>query len=391
MKANGVSKPKFWEFLRLREDGWESDYPSVNELLRHLSRKSKSVSSREAYLRILQSFCIAVKMGPDELVSLPPHRVEELVQDYADGFNNGIYSLKYANNVIHALRSFFKANGFKGPKELSLENYYTPSRYRKTKEYVPSKPEVYAMSDCARSLRDKAIILTLFSTGLRNSTLRAIRYGDVKNELLNGVFNLSISVYPEMKEVNSKACKNGIPYYVFTSDEATQAIKLYLRERADKYGGVSDCEPLFVSNYNQVPSEERKAKPLTARQLQNTVKLSAKLADLPEWRHVTPHAIRKSFESVLRSELVGGGRLDTKVQEFFMGHILPGSQDNYFDRTKVENLRAEYARLSFGRAIVDNKFKVLRSAVFKAFEGTGINPYEVMEEYVKMGQRGVSP
>ena len=67
-----------------------------------------------------------------------------------------------------------------------------------------------------------------------------------------------------------------------------------------------------------------------------------------------------------------------------MGHILPGSQDTYFDKSKVEYLRAEYARLSFGRVVVENKFKILRMAVAKAFEGTGLDPDKVIEEYVQM-------
>ncbi len=67
-----------------------------------------------------------------------------------------------------------------------------------------------------------------------------------------------------------------------------------------------------------------------------------------------------------------------------MGHILPGSQDAYFDQTNVEQLGAEYAKLKFGRAIVENKFKISRLAVAKAFEGTGIDPDKVIEEYVEM-------
>jgi len=387
VKPRRRGKPNFWRDLKLLGDGWASGYSTVDAWLRHLSRKSRSEPSRERYLRTLHSFCRETSFGPDELVSLPQREIERMIQEYADSFNNGKYSLRYANSILCALKSFFKVNGFRGPKELNLESYYTPTRYRKAAEYIPSKHEIHAMADCARSLRDRAIILTLFSTGLRNSTLRAVLYRDVKAELLAGASNLKIPVYPEMKAVDPAACKGNIPYYVFTCDDATHAIRLYLRERAERYGGISDRDPLFASGYNQLPSEKRRAKPLTPRQLQNVVKLSAKLAGLPEWRHVTPHALRKSFESVLRSELVGGGRLDPKVQEFFMGHILSGSQDNYFDRTKIEDLRAEYSRLQFGRVVVENKFKLLRAAVMKAFEGTGLNPEEVMEEYLEMKRR----
>ena len=379
----------YLEFLKVND--WSGEYKSVDALLKHLSRKSRSEASKKTYLQKLYPFCLYAKANPDELVQMPKADVEKLVQDYADGFNNDRYSKRYANNILMVLRTFFEINGFKNANALEVEGYYMPTRYRKVPEYIPSKHEIYMMADCARSLRDRATVLTLYSAGLRNSTARAVLYRDVREELLDGVYNLKIPVYPEMKEVDSMACKNNIPYYAFTCDEATQAIRLHLQERVEKYGEISDHEPLFASEYNQVPSEERRNKPLTPRQLQNVIKLSAKLAGLPRWHQVTPQAIRKSFESVLHSELVDGGKLDPKVQEFLMGHILPGSQDNYFDRTKVEDLRAEYSRLNFGRAVVENKFKTLRSAVARAFEGTGIDPNEVIEEYMKMRQRGVFP
>jgi len=67
-----------------------------------------------------------------------------------------------------------------------------------------------------------------------------------------------------------------------------------------------------------------------------------------------------------------------------MGHVLPGSQDPYFDRSKVNYMRIQYSRLKFGRTVIENRFKVLRVAVARAFEGTDIDPEQVIREYVKM-------
>jgi len=36
-----------------------------------------------------------------------------------------------------------------------------------------------------------------------------------------------------------------------------------------------------------------------------------------------------------------------RAQEFLFGHILPGSQDVYYDRTKVDFHRNEYSKLDF--------------------------------------------
>jgi len=368
----------------LRVDGWKSEYISVNSLLRHLSRKCRSEASRRAYLSRLYSFCLYTGTDPDQLIMMPKELIEKHVQDYADQFNDGKHSLRYMNNIINLLRAFFIVNGFKGAQALEVEGYYMPARYRKRPEYIPRKNEVYLMADSACSLRDRAIILTHYSTGIRSSSLRALLIRDVKDELSKGVSNLLIPIYPEMKLIDPYACKGNIPYFIFTCDEATEAIRLYLRERKEEYEGILGHEPLFASEYNQISRNERKSKVLSPRQLQNVVKSAAQRAGLPQWQYVTPYSLRKAFETVLHSELVDGGRMPDKLEEFFMGHILPGTRDTYFDKTDIEMLRAEYAKLNFGRVVVENKFKILKVAVARAFEGTGIDPEKVIEEYVQM-------
>jgi site-specific recombinase XerD len=326
-------------------------------------------------------------MDPDRLIAMPKEVIEKQVQDYADQFNDAKHSLRYMNNIINLLRAFFIINGFKGVQALEVEGYHMPARYRKVPDCIPRKNEIYMMADSACSLRDRALILMLYSTGLRNSTLRALLIRDVEDELAKSFSNILIPVYPEMKLIDPYACKGNIPYFTFANDEATQALRLYLLERREKYREILSHEPLFVSNYNQIDQSERKSKILSPRQLQNVVKQAAKSAGLPQWKNVKPKCLRTACETVLHSELVDGGRLDSKIQEYFMGHILPGCEDTYFDKTQVEMLRSEYGKLNFGRVIVENKFKVLRMAVMRAFEGTGIDAEEVMKAYVQMRLR----
>jgi hypothetical protein len=114
------------------------------------------------------------------------------------------------------------------------------------------------------------------------------------------------------------------------------------------------------------------------------VKSAARRGGIAEWKAVHPHCLRKAYETVLHSQLIDGGNLNVKVQEFFMGHVLPGSQDPYFDRSKIEPMRNQYTRLKFGRSAVENKFKVLKAAVSRAFEDTGIDPEQVIVDYVKL-------
>jgi hypothetical protein len=166
---------------------------------------------------------------------------------------------------------------------------------------------------------------------------------DVIKELEAGYENLLIKVEPEWNKRIPGACKNSIPYYTFTSADATQAMREMLDERKDRFGSVGQYEQLFISEGSNL----KKRLPLSGRELQEIVKNTAKEAGIKDWKHVTPHSLRKVFESVLRSPMKDGDRMDSKDQEFLMGHILPGSQDPYYDWTKINKLRNQFAKLVF--------------------------------------------
>jgi hypothetical protein len=203
------------------------------------------------------------------------------------------------------------------------------------------------MADRSGSKRDRAIILTLIATGLRNSALRAIRVGDILPELREGKKVLLLKLEPKWNDRIPGACKNSIPYSTFVARVATEAIESMLAEREATFGSYSPEEPLFISNYNQISPLQRRMKNLTKEELEVIVKKAAQAADIPEWKNVHVHTMRKVFESVLRSPLADGTQMDHKDQEFLMGHLLPGSQDNYYDRTKTEKLRELYSKLVF--------------------------------------------
>jgi hypothetical protein len=203
------------------------------------------------------------------------------------------------------------------------------------------------MAERSGNKRDRAIILTVATTGLRNSALRALRVGDILTELEAGKEILLINVIYNWNERIPGACKNCIPYFTFTAKIATEAIKSMLTEREARFGSLLPEEPLFISNYNQIRPDQRRMRPLTARELEIIVKKAAEAADISEWKNVHVHTMRKVFESVLRSPLIDNGRMDAKDQKFLMGHILRGSQDNYYDSTKIEKMRELYSKLVF--------------------------------------------
>ena len=348
-------KKVWWWFLRIKEDGWSSGFRSVHLLLRHLARKTRSISSRNNYCYTLWRICSKFKLKPDELVSLA-HKdnalVAERIQDFADSYDSKA-STRYANHIIYVARAFFKANKVK----VELEGYSQPTRSRKRPEYIPTLGEALKMGSVARGLRDKLLILFLIYTGLRNSTLRAIRFNEtypdlwlqnytIKRELEKGEKCVVIIVHEIMKDLIPTACKNKIFYYTFIPPKVTELLRLYIHERKEKYGPILDDEPLFITKNRRIPLSERRKTPISARELQEIVKNAARRAGLKHWRHVYPHCLRKTYESFLRGQ-PDGAKLDVKEREYLFGHILPGSQDAYFDKTKIEEMRAKYARMAF--------------------------------------------
>ena len=141
-------------------------------------------------------------------------------------------------------------------------------------------------------LRDRTILETLFSTGLRVSELVSLNRDQIDLE---------------RKEFGVKGKGNKIRV-VFLSDTAAQWIERYLRSRQDHF------KPLFIRHRGKVDAQKNGEKMrLTARSIQNIVSKYAKRSGLPI--KATPHTLRHSFATDL---LISGADIRS-VQEM-LGH-----------------------------------------------------------------------
>ena len=335
-------------------DFWHSQYTSVQRTLDYLRlRKSGSLQSARTICENLGRLCKDFGIDPDTFVGLSREQIEARIQQHCDGIRDRSRlrgrSANYPNTVLASLKTFFACNGFKRENglELRVQGYRQPPRTTNRPEYIPSLKEALTMADRAGSKRNRAVILTAITTGLRNSSLRAIRIGDILSELKLGQKVICISIDATWNDRIPGACKNCIPYYTFTHEIATEAIDNMLGEREAIFGSYSGDQPLFASNHNQLPPSRRRLKVLTSRELQIIVHKAAQAADISEWRNIHVHTMRKVFESVLRAPLVDGSAMDPKDQEFLMGHLLRGSQENYYDRSKKERMRELCSKLVF--------------------------------------------
>lgn len=141
-----------------------------------------------------------------------------------------------------------------------------------------------------RSLRDKAILEMLFSTGLRVSELCSL---DSDLDLSRDDFS-----------IRGKGDKVRV---VFLSEAAKNAVRAYLKVR-------TDMEPaLFVSAVRKAETKKRIPTRLTPRAIELLIKTYAAKAGIT--KKVTPHVMRHSFAT----DLLNNGADIRSVQQL-LGH-----------------------------------------------------------------------
>lgn len=271
---------------------------------------------------------------------------------------------------MKALRSFLKANGFR-VEELDLEDSY---RAMKRPEHVPTKEEVYRMASVC-GLKWRAIVLCLFQSGLRNSALRALTYGMLKEQVESGVVPIRIHVTGELRKVPPDACKEDVDYWTFFGAEACEALRQYINWRRERYGGIEDDELLFPSESRALPKRERLRKPIDQWHLTRIVKKAARRAGIKEWKNVRAHSLRKTFRSVLDAGYVDGGQMAEDDKEYLMGHKLPGAKEPYHN-ANVNVLEERYMRLRW--SVEGAMTETAKIEAIKAFaKSLGITMIEV--------------
>jgi len=145
-----------------------------------------------------------------------------------------------------------------------------------------------------KGLRDKAILESFFSTGLRISELSSLDRDQLK--IKKDTKEVEIAVVGKGSKVRT----------VYFSSRAVEALRNYLDKRTD----IDNA--LFI---NYKPGIEKTSLPrrLTNRAIEDIVKKYVKIAGLPVM--ATPHTLRHSFATDLLSNGV-----DLRIVQEFLGH-----------------------------------------------------------------------
>ncbi len=248
--------------------------------------KNRSPKTRENYERYLKAFINFGKIKNEKDITL------ETVREFRLRLaRQGIKKITQSYYII-ALRNFLKylvKNDFNVLSPDKIELPKIPERQIEIIEYKDLERLLEApKGDDLRSLRDRAILEILFSTGLRISELCSLnRYFDIARG-----------------EISIRG-KGGKLRIVFLSERAKKAIKNYLDKRADAE------EALFISLTKA--KNPKIIGRIIPRAVQRIIDFYARKAGISQKIH--PHIIRHLFATDL---LIGGADLRS-VQEL-LGH-----------------------------------------------------------------------
>ncbi|MDH5460023.1 MAG: tyrosine-type recombinase/integrase [Candidatus Bathyarchaeota archaeon] len=361
-----VSAPKVFEPM-LKDD-------SVQKWISKLKEKAGWRATAPVFLRTLYKFSEYCDKSPSELVASAlreqiAEQPEELVpaslevREVAQKFVNQVLNSGKRESARHTracLTSFFRANN------VSLHLDIIPKVVKKI-EIIPSKEQVYIMADYTRSLRDRAIILCMYQSGLGITPLRNLNYGHVKEQIEKNKIPIRVHVTSDIVEKPLP-----VVYYVFFGAEACEALSAYLKERkrrikrmreqGKKVKGLTPSSPLFASEGRNVPFGGRMA----ISSIWRIIKNSAEKTGLKK-ESVWPNLLRKAFKAELDRSPI-----DRDTKQFLKRH--PVSDKKY----NINEVEQKYLMCNLSRTKLD-KLMILREFV----RSLGIEELETKIKHVQ--------
>ena len=260
------------------------------QFLEHLEiERGRSIKTVENYDRYLTRFFSFANIAAPNDITDETIRTFRLWLNRQDG-KEGFMKRRTQNYYLTALRAFLKYAQKREIPAMSPEKIELAKLPQRSVDLITIEELNRLLKategDDEKSLRDKAILELLFSTGLRISELCAL--------------DVDIDLSQDELSVRGKGDKVRV---VFISPEAKKALMAYLKARKDME------EPLFMSYTPTGAASSR----LTPRSIQRMIKHYAVKAGIT--KKVTPHVIRHSFAT----DLLQNGA-DIRSVQALLGH-----------------------------------------------------------------------
>jgi len=278
----------------------------------------KSEETRKPYEHYLNKFFKHAKTDADQIVKMPIKEIDEFVFNYLVSLKMRVDKSTLSPNSINAMIS---------PIQLFLEQNDISLNWKKIKRMYPRRAapanqapyheeEIRKILNATTSIRNKAFIHFLASTGCRVGAIQELDVSDIKQVEGGAV----VTVYSgDIEE-----------YRTCLTPEAYSTLQDYFEFRNLRGYPVTSSSPLFCDKSNQ-----KRMSRTAAKDLMRIILDSAALRPKRNLRKSgkgksANHAFRKRFETVL----VNAG-IHSKYVDYMMGHKV-GQDRSYFKPTEEE-------------------------------------------------------
>lgn len=276
------------------------DYLDYCEIEKGLSSKTQ-----ENYTRFLKKFFNWLKetsqegLKPSSLTSEHIWRYKVYLARHVDPRTKKSLKKTTQNYYLIALRSILE---FFAEKNISS---LPSSKIKLAKDKADKEIKFLTLEQLARllespdrnsiiGLRDRALLETLFSTGLRVAELAALNQEQLR--IKADTLDIETAIIGKGSKIRT----------VYFSDRAVKALRCYLAERKDF------DEALFI-NYRRGGALKQESRRLTVKSIEDIVKKYVIISGLPVM--ATPHTLRHSFATDLLNQGV-----DLRTVQEFLGH-----------------------------------------------------------------------
>jgi site-specific recombinase XerD len=313
----------------LKHEQFIQDHPEVAEWLR-----GRPAATKRKFANSLLRFCEAMNVEPEEWRGLDKFEARDIAWQYVKPKIESHATV--AKTDLVTLKSWYRNNnGDQLPLDSGKggKHHFRVKHQKRAHEHIPDKREIYQIVDMVSNLRDKALLLLLYQSGVRVNVVEHLRYGDVANELDKSIITLKVT-----GDLDHKLRGRDIPfYYTFLNGEGSETLKRY-------------CEVQHKNSSLEAPLFPTKSgKPIDQRYVWLIVKNCLRKAGFNP-KNTWTHTIRKAFR-----RQVAQADVDFEFKEMIMGHVIGGSREAYFDRHNITWFIEQYQKIKFGREAVGSE------------------------------------
>jgi len=369
---NRDEKTGKWKPSSGLEYEWLYDYPKVKEMLNALRTQATLTN----YATCLSVFFRKMEIKPDEFLTLDDTRIYNLVTDYFRLLEK-IGTTAMGHHTKYAIKKLLKRVG----RDLEIRSeddiVHIITRTISDKKHIPNKEEIFKMVDLTTNMRNKALILCLFQSGLRVGSLIQLKYGMIRKYLFDEEGNrnsppeapIPIRV-GKRQEHNTlrdgKVSKHIGVYYTYVGQESAEALQdwiIWLRENEELY--IEDEDHVFISmgfigDKYIVPRNEYFKRPAQPSKISRVLRKLAKKMGIK--KRVWTHLLRASFQNFVDRQTG-----DPVFSQLLMGHkLMVGiSSSHYGEYDNTTEKREMYSKINWTRASLQRVWELEQNARYR--------------------------